>query len=64
MGSSTSKENEVRVWERMSGSMGWSASPARGNLPVKTARPRTADTPHKKTAEAMNTYPRNGCAVL
>jgi len=30
-------------------------------LPVKTARPRAAEIPHRKAAEAIKKYPRSGC---
>ena len=31
------------------------------SLPVKTARPSAAETPHRNAAEAMKKYPRRGC---
>jgi len=51
--SSTSRENVVRVCERISGSIGRSAVAPKGSFPVKTARPRTAQTPQQNAAEAM-----------
>ncbi len=59
-GSNTSSENDVRVCDRMSGSMGCAASPLRNNLPVKTARPSAAETPQRNAADAMKKYPRRG----
>ncbi len=59
-GSSTSSENVVRVCERISGSMGRRRLPE-SSLPVKTARPSAAETPHRNAAEAMKKYPRRGC---
>ena len=44
----------------MSGSMGRSEAPLMRNFPVKTARPRAAETPQRKVAVAMKKYPRNG----
>lgn len=36
------------------------------SLPVKTARPSAAETPHRNAAEAMKKYPRRGwvCGLL
>src|SRR5271163_2332617 len=64
MGSRTSSENVVRVCERMSGTIGCRASPLSGSFPVKTARPRAAETPQRNAAEAMNKYPRRGWGAL
>jgi hypothetical protein len=44
----------------MSGSMGCRASPLKGNLPVKTARPSAAETPQKNAADPIKKYPRRG----
>jgi hypothetical protein len=60
-GSKTSRENVVLVCERMIGSIGRRASPASASFPVKTARPRAAETPQRKAAAAMKRYPRRGC---
>ncbi len=51
----------MRVCERISGSIGRSAAEPNGSLPVKTARPRAAETPQRNAAEAMKKYPRRGC---
>src|SRR5215471_8796827 len=59
-GSKTSNEKDVLVCERISGSIACDASPARGSWPVNTARPRAAETPQRKAAEAMKKYPRTG----
>jgi hypothetical protein len=61
MGNSTSNENDVRVCERMSGSMGCADSPLSANFPVKTARPSAAETPQRNAADAMKKQPRRGC---
>ena len=50
----------MRVCERISGSMGWRMLPE-SSLPVNTARPSAAETPHRNAAEAMKKYPRKGC---
>ena len=52
-GSRISSENVVRVWERMSGSIGRHAEEPSGSLPVKTARPRAAEIPQRNAAVAM-----------
>jgi len=52
-GSRISSEKVVRVCERMSGSMGRHAAEPNGSLPVKTARPRAAEIPHRNAAVAM-----------
>jgi hypothetical protein len=64
MGSNTNNEKDVLVCERISGSMGFADSPLSANLPVNTARPSTADTPHKNAAEPMKKYPRSGCGFV
>src|SRR5215469_2580630 len=61
-GNRTRSENVVLVCERIRGAMGWRASPASGNFPVKTARPMEAETPQRKAADAMKKYPRRECA--
>ena len=58
--SNTSSENDARVCERMSGSMGCRASPLKRSLPVKTARPSAAETPQRNAADAIKQYPRRG----
>jgi hypothetical protein len=40
--------------------MGWIVSPAKGSLPVNTARPSAAETPQRNAAEPMKKYPRRG----
>ena len=60
IGSNTSSAKEVRVCDRMSGSMGCSASPLNDSLPVKTARPSAAETPHRNAADPIKKYPRRG----
>src|ERR1700691_1272425 len=61
MGTKTSKENVVRVCDRISGSIGRRTSLPNGNFPVNTARPRAAETPHKNAADPIKKYPRSGC---
>ena len=49
----TKNEKLVRLWERISGSMGRRACPDGSNLPVNAARPNVAEIPHKNVATAM-----------
>src|ERR1700722_8396460 len=63
IGSKSKKENPARVCERISGSMECGEEPSKGSLPVKTARPKTAETPQRKAAAAIRKYPRRGCGA-
>lgn len=64
IGNKTRSENEVLVCDRIKGSIGCRLCPVKGSLPVNTARPKAADTPHKNAADAINKYPRSGCEDL
>lgn len=44
--------------------MGCRASPLKGSLPVKTARPSAAETPQRNAAAPIKKYPRRGWGVL
>jgi hypothetical protein len=61
MGASTSSDNVVRVWARMSGLTGARGRPELNRRPVKAARPSVAEMPQQSAAEAMKKYPRTGC---
>jgi hypothetical protein len=53
-GNRTSKENVVRVCERISGSIGRNELLVKDNFPVNAARPSTADIPQRNVAAAIN----------